>query len=286
MQVPDYKYTFLFDDKPFFIGRFKSGVMVQERLEQLHHHIGLEIMGINQGDAQLFYNGKEYPVHAGDCIFLDAMLPHQTAGPNCETLVVHLDTNSIINAHVQMGDQVLLQPFIFSRTCIDPILRNRPDLLKMLADAHASFSSASRFGKIDAWSKVLTVLIGIAAAVHDTLQTTVTPAWSRENRLVEQIVEFLNVNYAQDIDLEGIARHFATTPSRVSHIFKKHMNTSPIDYRNRIRIDNAIALITNSDFKFSYIAGKCGFKSLPNFYVLFRKTTGVSPKSLRTGRSD
>ena len=60
-------------------------------------------------------------------------------------------------------------------------------------------------------------------------------------------------------------------------VFKAVTGTTPLDYRNRIRIDFAKELLKNSNFSVSEISENLGYSSLAYFSAAFKKATGFSP---------
>ncbi len=60
-------------------------------------------------------------------------------------------------------------------------------------------------------------------------------------------------------------------------VFKSVTGATPLDYRDRIRIDHAKELLKNSNFSVSEISESLGFSSLAYFSAAFKKATGLSP---------
>ena len=63
--------------------------------------------------------------------------------------------------------------------------------------------------------------------------------------------------------------------------FKKHYGKSPVEYRNGIRINTAVSLLTNTDLDISEIALRCGFEDAYYFSRIFKKSVGLSPRGYR-----
>ena len=64
--------------------------------------------------------------------------------------------------------------------------------------------------------------------------------------------------------------------------FKEWSGTSPVKYRNGMRIAAARSLLLNSNLTVSEIASEIGFDDPYYFSRIFKKLTGLSPRQIRT----
>ena len=81
-------------------------------------------------------------------------------------------------------------------------------------------------------------------------------------------------------DLVGVA---AMSRRGLHKAFLENLGRTPGQELQRVRIDRAKRLLTESDHKVEIVAGMCGFQSANSFCVAFKQATGVSPKQYRTG---
>ncbi len=63
--------------------------------------------------------------------------------------------------------------------------------------------------------------------------------------------------------------------------FRHHLNTTPTDYVNAIRIRRAAKTLVESPDKILVVAGGLGFRSISHFHKCFRQAYGVSPARYR-----
>lgn len=71
------------------------------------------------------------------------------------------------------------------------------------------------------------------------------------------------------------------TRRRASEIFRWHYGVSPRDYRQRVRLEQARALLTRTQMPIVDVADAVGFESLSAFYRFFRAQTGLPPAAYR-----
>ena len=64
-------------------------------------------------------------------------------------------------------------------------------------------------------------------------------------------------------------------------LFRKHLGVSPLEYRNRLRIEEAKRHLAHSTLSMKEIAERLGYRNALYFSTAFRKRTGVSPSLYR-----
>lgn len=96
-----------------------------------------------------------------------------------------------------------------------------------------------------------------------------------------QIKEYIDKNYTRDLSLEDIANHLYLSPYYISHIFKKEVGVSTINYLITRRIGEAKRLLLTTPLTVDEIAGRVGYENCNYFSMLFKKITGVSPGKFR-----
>lgn len=61
-------------------------------------------------------------------------------------------------------------------------------------------------------------------------------------------------------------------------MFRQKTGMTLVDYLTKIRIENAIKLIKNTNLRIYEIAEKVGYENVEHFSRVFKKRVGVSPK--------
>ena len=69
--------------------------------------------------------------------------------------------------------------------------------------------------------------------------------------------------------------------SYFSHIFKKDVGISFIDYVNNEKIEKAKELIVSSNYKVYEVSEMLGFQNSTYFNMLFKKITGLAPNDYK-----
>ena len=98
-----------------------------------------------------------------------------------------------------------------------------------------------------------------------------------ENTTLNGILEYINNNYQEKIDLTMIGNMFYISPSHISRLFKRYLNTNTISYVNEVRIKKAVELLNKENLSVKEVAELTGYESLNNFYKYFKLYTGSTP---------
>lgn len=81
--------------------------------------------------------------------------------------------------------------------------------------------------------------------------------------------------------LNALYRISQKSPEYLCRVFKKHLNKTPTEFINDIRIANAKLALEYTNRSILQICEEVGFDNTSHFYHLFKKDTGVSPKAFR-----
>jgi AraC family transcriptional regulator, pdu and cob operon regulator len=95
---------------------------------------------------------------------------------------------------------------------------------------------------------------------------------------------YIEQNYQKKLTIEEIANCVFLSKSHFSHMFKKEVGISPINYLNRFRIDKAKELLQNTNNSITEIAANVGFQSLPHFNRIFKSLEKITPGLCRKSR--
>ena len=98
------------------------------------------------------------------------------------------------------------------------------------------------------------------------------------NALTNEIAQYIREHYAEPIQLEDIARHFHFSTCYLIRLFKNTFDITPHHFLIKYRLGRAKEMLLNGhtveDAAFS-----CGFKSVSNFYTVYKKNLGSTPKN-------
>lgn len=98
-----------------------------------------------------------------------------------------------------------------------------------------------------------------------------------KNETIRAIVAYLNENFWKELNIQSIADQFFVNMSYLCQVFKRETGHTMLEYISTLRIEQACALIRNSDFSVSEICEKVGYGDYCHFNKVFRRIMGKSP---------
>ncbi|MBB3070425.1 AraC-like DNA-binding protein [Paenibacillus baekrokdamisoli] len=101
--------------------------------------------------------------------------------------------------------------------------------------------------------------------------SSVEPRWMRK------ILNYIDLHLDGELSLSALSQNVSISPAHFSRVFKQLTAMNVTDYVTAKRIVFAKELLLQTDDNISYIAEKSGFESLPHFYRMFKKATGITP---------
>lgn len=98
---------------------------------------------------------------------------------------------------------------------------------------------------------------------------------------VDKIYEYIARRSASDFSHTELAQLLGTSPSGLSHYFKRTVGCTLSAFVAEVRVGQACRHLILTDKPVSEIAFASGFETLSNFNAWFRRLRGVSPREFR-----
>ena len=103
----------------------------------------------------------------------------------------------------------------------------------------------------------------------------------RHTRVFTKAKEFIWGNYNQDISLKKIAESVGINPYYLSHLFRKEMGISFLEYLTSVRISIAKKLLKQTNLSIIEICLEVGYQDPSHFAKVFKKKEGIRPMEYR-----
>lgn len=122
------------------------------------------------------------------------------------------------------------------------------------------------YSDYNAWLKKMAEVVEASICSHD--------------KLTEQAERIIKEQYNDaDLSLKSIANHLKTNPSYLSRIFSADIGKGLSLVLLEYRIEKAVELITQGDFKLYEIASLVGYENYETFSRSFKRCKGKSPQN-------
>ncbi len=104
---------------------------------------------------------------------------------------------------------------------------------------------------------------------------------NQNNRLIQQIKDYVRDNYMNNMSIAEISDYFNITPSYISRIFKEKTGEKLIDYITGVRMKKARELLLyESKLSMKDIATRVGYSSEKHFSKIFKKYYNCLPSKI------
>ena len=226
---------------------------------------------VKEGSGVLDYNGKEYTVTAGDCVFINCKNPysHRTSEDLWALDWIHFYGSNILPIYLkylERGCQPVFNPGSFN------MAHSIFDRLREVAYS----SDYIRDIRINESLSVLLTFLMSFSWQPEKLKTR-HGAGSR----VYALQDYLDAHYQEKITLDELAEMFLINKYTLSREFKEQFGTSIINYLLITRITHAKQLLRFTDETVEEIGAKCGITPLYYFSRIFKQIEGISPLEYR-----
>lgn len=102
-----------------------------------------------------------------------------------------------------------------------------------------------------------------------------------DHKLVYPIGKYMVVHVEEKLSLENVANAVFLNKNYVSHIFKKYVGMSFVDFVNEVKVDRAKILLKDRNKKIHEIAAQLQYADAEYFSKIFKQKTGISPSEYR-----
>ena len=109
--------------------------------------------------------------------------------------------------------------------------------------------------------------------------------WLAMDHRVRRAVDYLAVHLKEPFDLGSLARHAGLSPSRLSHLFRQALRTSPQRFLEHQRMEHAANLLRLTNLAIGEVASEVGYSDPFYFSNRFRRHSGRNPRAYRHARS-
>lgn len=105
---------------------------------------------------------------------------------------------------------------------------------------------------------------------------------ARDRRKIEELCQILDDDTQASLSIADLCRHLAWNETQMMECFKQVTGTTISNYRQRVRMDNALRQLCDTDASITEVAFNAGYEHPSNFATAFKRTFGYSPRLART----
>ena len=225
---------------------------------------------VSEGSGVLDYEGKEYTVEAGDCVFINCKNPysHKTSDNLWTLNWIHFNGESMLPIYLKYvergGQPVFYAKEQFEKTGIwsdiNSVARSSDYIRDIKINEHLS--------------KLVTFLMNYSWNPDEAKV-------SSSSKTASALKDYMDTHYQEKITLDKLADIFLINKYTISRGFKEQFGTSIINYLLMTRITHAKQMLRFTDDTVEEIGNSCGITPLYYFSRIFKQIEGVSPLEYR-----
>ncbi|NQY62725.1 MAG: helix-turn-helix domain-containing protein [Alteromonadaceae bacterium] len=102
-----------------------------------------------------------------------------------------------------------------------------------------------------------------------------------EDQPILKAQEWLESHFKQEVSLDSLAEHVGLSSRTFKRRFKQATNENPINYLQRIRVEQAKNKLEKTTEPVNKIIWSVGYEDISSFRQLFKRFTGLTPRDYR-----
>lgn len=252
------------------------------KIVDLHYHDELEFIPVYEGSFCCSVDGKDYVAKAGEVIFINALVPHETRilEDGTRAGLLQFRESSYLNTEIR---KVIKYSVKFQNLDGEPvrILHSR-DIFEAINEIMRESQEKNKAFEIIIRSHIIKI---IGLLYREGILSDGEQVFS--SAPVQKILPamiYINQNYAEDLTLEDVSARLGFDRSYFCRIFKSATGATFTEYLNFVRICKAEKLLSTTAESILSISSNVGFCSVSYFNKLFKKYKNCSPSLYRSAR--
>lgn len=110
--------------------------------------------------------------------------------------------------------------------------------------------------------------------------------WPSKEKVIAEIIDYIEANYAREINLNMFSQRYHLTKEYLSRCFKEVVGFGIYEFVTETRMKKAKKLLMDPQAKIRVVAEQVGYNDQNYFSRAFKKYTGVHPSEFKSGRKD
>lgn len=273
-----------YDINPHYKVHYSHGVQkYNEKLNHLHYDKDLVIEYFRKGTTSKRIEGNIYSIGEGDIVITtpaELHIPLRTEDCYIEKISIHINESLL---SVFGGDQTVFFAKIVNKEkgvgniIVADIVREL-GLDKELDQCLRYAQDFSLESQVLLSCKIIELLATISKFIDKDTIKDLSPTSS--NKIINQMINYINRHYTEDITLDTLAQRFHFSKYYISHLFKDYVGVSPYDYLiiRRLYICNDLIRGKHTIKEACFLVG---FHNYSNFYRLYKKHFKITPQQFK-----
>ncbi|MEK4058837.1 MULTISPECIES: AraC family transcriptional regulator [Paenibacillus] len=250
-----------------------------------HWHQCCEIMYIHSGQGNVVVNQQMYDIRSGMLFFFQPYQLHRIyseVSAECPFVrsIFYVDPHTAENLLKDFPKRKALFSALWQgkNTYCGFDLGSQNEAIQWIYTQYDQCRTHSPVEDSEDITMLLTQLLSCLGTGDNML---IQPEERRNLRYSEQIMNWIEEHYQEEVNLEQLAAETHLSKSYVSRIFHQETGSRLVDYLTARRIKQACRLLSTTDMPVEQIGITVGFPNASYFNQLFKRVLGTTPLKYR-----
>lgn len=284
--------NFLFDPVKFESNTFiwTHGVKTNTAFPGFYHwHQCMEMLFVHEGEGTVIVNQHTYEMRRGMLFLFQPFQLHKVFA-NVSQEKPYKRSIAFFDPSV-LADS--LSPFPLRHGLFMKLWQGRAigpafDLeseVERIESIYASYDYMVKQGKGQEQEEVAMLLLQLMGCIHAGLEGKqageVMASELRPLRYSEQIMQWIEAHYAEEVSLDQLAERLHLSKFYVSRVFHEETGSHITDYLTARRIKQACRLLQSTVQSIEHVGIEVGYPNVSYFIHMFKKVVGTTPLKYR-----
>ena len=242
-----------------------------------HWHKEFEILRVESGVLHLSIDQRNYKMEAGDIAFIESGSLHSGILKNCVFTYAVFDLSMLCR---RKSDAIFkfVEPIMCRKISFCEFFKKgkNADVELIVDRLFSAFDNSNDFGVLDFYAEAFNLLRALYSGGY--IKKIKNTKYEHQLAKIADIIDFIEEHYREPLTLSTLSKKTGMNEKYFCRFFKEFTNITPIDYINRLRIENAAHSLLESGATVTEAALDNGFNDISYFSKTFKKYKGVPPK--------
>ena len=245
----------------------------------------IEIIEITSGSVNLRVGTEESFATRGDVICVLPTLVYRINAVEGEASLRSLVFNlSVIESSMENFDNEIFYMFyIQSRNKVSIFREGHPVYQCMkdgMQDSYDEYVSKDVCFKLPIRANIYRMMTALLRYYGGSKDEADRVIYHNVMRL-RPVINYIEEHVGEKIYIETLSDMIAVSPDYFTKMFKESIGKTPIDYINGVRVNRALALLSETDTSVNDISDSLGFSNPNYFHKIFKQYIDTSPLAYR-----
>lgn len=226
-----------------------------------------QIFYCTKGRGTLIYDDIKTEIKAGMGFFIPASYPHEYF-PSDSVWDNHWIIPGGYACERMLAESGFDKPTVFT-------LDSTIQLDKLFMNMHVALQRDNIYGNLKASGILYEFMIELNRSVNHL------NSFFGTNPALKKCLELIDTGYSEQITMEDLCDISGMSKQHICRLFRNSLNTRPMEYIAKRRIQAAKQLLSGSEMTIEEIAGQTGFCSSSYFCKLFKRYEDITPTQFR-----